>query len=39
MEVRDAAIIVGAVCLSLALVSLIGMKETFSKDLDYHEID
>jgi len=39
MEVRDAAIVVGAVCLSLALVSLIGMKETFSKDLDYHEID
>jgi MFS family permease len=39
MEVRDAAIIVGAVCLSLALVSLFGMKETFSKDLDYHELD
>jgi MFS family permease len=36
---KDAAIIVGAVCLSLALVSLYFMKETFSKDLNYHEID
>lgn len=36
---QDAAIIVGAVCLSLALVSLYFMKETFSKDLNYHEID
>lgn len=39
METRQAAIIVGAVCLSLALVALTFMKETFSKDLDYHEID
>jgi hypothetical protein len=39
MGAHDAAIIVGAVCLSLALVSLMGMKETFSKDLDYHELD
>lgn len=36
---KEAAIIVGAICLSLALVALTFMKETFSKDLDYHEID
>ena len=39
MDARDAAIIVGAVCLSLALVALMAMKETFSKDLNYHELD
>lgn len=36
---RDAAIAVGAVCIAIALVSLTFMKETFSKDLNYHEID
>lgn len=36
---REAAIVVGAVCISLALVSLSFMKETFSKDLNYHEVD
>lgn len=36
---KEAAIIVGAICLSLALVALTFMKETFSKDLNYHEID
>ena len=39
MDSRDAAIIVGAICLSLALVALSFMKETFSKDLNYHELD
>jgi len=39
MDTREAAIIVGAVCLSLALVALSFMKETFSKDLNYHELD
>lgn len=39
MGAHNAAIIVGVVCLTLALVSLMGMKETFSKDLDYHELD
>jgi MFS transporter, putative metabolite:H+ symporter len=38
-DAKNAAIVVGAVCLSLALVSLYFMKETFSKDLNYHEID
>lgn len=39
MSTQNAAIIVGSVCLSIALVSLYLMKETFSKDLNYHEID
>lgn len=39
MDTREAAIIVGAICLSLALVALSFMKETFSKDLNYHELD
>ncbi len=34
-----AAIIVGVICLSLALLSLFFMKETFSKDLNYNELD
>jgi MFS family permease len=38
-DVQNAAIIVGAVCLSLAIFALTFMKETFSKDLNYHEID
>jgi hypothetical protein len=37
--VQNAAIIVGAVCFSLAIFALTFMKETFSKDLNYHEID
>jgi predicted MFS family arabinose efflux permease len=36
---RDAAIIVGAFCIALALIALTFMKETFSKDLNYHEVD
>jgi len=36
---QNAAIIVGSVCMLIALVSLYLMKETFSKDLNYHEID
>ncbi len=38
-DVQNAAIIVGAVCFSLAIFALTFMKETFSKDLNYHEID
>lgn len=34
-----AALVVGGVCLSLALIALIFMSETFSKDLNYHELD
>ena len=34
-----AALVVGGVCLSLALIALIFMNETFSKDLNYHELD
>ena len=34
-----AAVVVGSICMGLALLSLIFMKETFSKDLNYHETD
>ncbi len=37
--VQNAAIIVGGVCLALAIIALTYMKETFSKDLNYHELD
>jgi MFS transporter, putative metabolite:H+ symporter len=36
-SVISAAWIVGAVCLAVAFVALIGMKETFDADLDYVE--
>lgn len=39
MGAQNAAIIVGSVCMLIALASLYLMKETFSKDLNYHEID
>lgn len=39
LDNRGAAMVVGAVCIALAIASLVFMKETFSKDLDYHEID
>ena len=39
LPVASAAAVVGAVCLGLAFLALWGMHETFSKDLDYHEID
>lgn len=39
MPVAEAAAIVGFCCLGLALWALLGMQETFSKDLNYHEID
>ncbi len=38
-DAQNAAIIVGGTCLAIAMVSLYFMKETFSKDLNYHEID
>lgn len=37
--VQNAAIIVGGICLALAIIALTYMKETFSKDLNYHELD
>ncbi|HMX39769.1 MAG TPA: MFS transporter [Saprospiraceae bacterium] len=36
-SVITAAWIVGAACLSIAFIALVGMKETFHEDLDYHE--
>ena len=36
-SVISAAWIVGAVCLTIAFIALIGMKETFDEDLDYVE--
>lgn len=36
-SVISAAWIVGAVCLGIAFIALIGMKETFHEDLDYVE--
>jgi MFS transporter, putative metabolite:H+ symporter len=39
MTVQSAAFIVGGICLAIALISLYLMKETFSKDLNYHEED
>lgn len=33
----NAALIVGSVCILLAMVSLFSIDETFEKDLDYHE--
>lgn len=36
---QNSAITVGAFCLAIALVSLTFMKETFSEDLNYHEVD
>jgi sugar phosphate permease len=39
MSVQNAALLVGSVCMGVALLSLYLMKETFSKDLNYHELD
>ncbi len=36
---HQAALVVGSVCIVMAITSLTCMKETFSKDLDFHEID
>ncbi|MES2617096.1 MAG: MFS transporter [Bacteroidota bacterium] len=36
---QQAALIVGGVCVTIALVATYFTKETFSKDLDYYEID
>lgn len=33
-----AAIVVGAIAIGLALFAIFSLKETFSKDLDYHEV-
>jgi hypothetical protein len=35
--ILGAAGIVGALCFAIALVSLLGLRETFGKDLDYLE--
>jgi MFS transporter, putative metabolite:H+ symporter len=34
----SSALIVGGICIVLALISIVSLKETFSKDLDYIEI-
>jgi MFS family permease len=34
----NAALIVGTVAIGLALIAIFSLKETFSKDLDYHEV-
>ncbi|MDI1232923.1 MAG: MFS transporter [bacterium] len=39
MNHQMAAFVVGGVCLSISLLAVYFTKETFSKDLDYHEID
>lgn len=39
MSVQNAALLVGSVCMGVALLSLYLMNETFSKDLNYHELD
>jgi hypothetical protein len=36
---QQAALIVGGLCLTIALFAVYNTKETFSKDLNYHEID
>lgn len=36
---QQAALIVAGVCLSIAILALFFMDETFSKDLNYHEVD
>ncbi|MBP7274157.1 MAG: MFS transporter [Saprospiraceae bacterium] len=37
-DVISAAAIVGAFCWSVAIICLIGMKDTFTNDLDYNEL-
>lgn len=39
MNQQSAAFVVGGICLAIALMAIYFTKETFSKDLDYHEID
>lgn len=36
--VVNSAIIVGAVCIGLATLATLSLKDTFGKDLDYHEV-
>ncbi len=36
---QTSAFIVGGICLAISLIAVYFTKETFSKDLDYHEID
>ena len=38
-NIETAALVVGLTCISLALVSVIYVKETFSKDLNYFETE
>jgi MFS family permease len=39
LPITDAAMIVGAVCLAIAWISISYVKESFSKDLNYIELD
>ncbi|MBK9637375.1 MAG: MFS transporter [Bacteroidetes bacterium] len=38
MGAVNSALVVGGVCISLAMIAIFSLKETFSKDLDYIEI-
>jgi len=38
MGAVNAALVVGGICIGLAIISMLSLKETFSKDLDYLEI-
>lgn len=38
MGAVNSALVVGGVCITLALIAIFSLKETFSKDLDYIEI-
>ncbi len=37
LGIQNGALVVGAVCLAVALISLMRLEETFHKDLDYFE--
>ena len=38
MGAVNSALVVGGICISLAMIAIFSLKETFSKDLDYIEI-
>lgn len=39
LGINQAALVVGAVCIGLSLISVLYVKETFSQDLNYFEIE
>ena len=38
LGIRSAALWLGAACLLLALISLRSLRETFTRDLNFHEL-